>query len=275
MDKAALPPPESFEAQLIIDGCDYWNEGLEFSMLPSHILEYGAQFFPSADNVNCNSDHFEKIAEKGSGGDKSEDIAMKKLSHNANERHRRKKLNALYEKLHSFLPHSNTQMKKKISNPAIVCEALKYISQLRREITRLSRQRDELLTLKRISEPALKAANTSQMLIGKVDFNNPPIAILTQVRIFASGPALLVSIQTAHAAPLLFSRLILLFEEEKLDVVNASTFVFDEKAWHNIQVKAMESSWSFDTGALRLKILHLCGQSRVISLKQSLRGFQT
>lgn len=249
----------------VMDDFGYGTEGLQFSRVSSSPLEFRDPLLQSADNAICNSDQLKKIIEKGSGWNKSDDIVVKKLSHNAKERYRRQKLNALYAKLQSVFPHSSTKTKKQITKTAIVRGALRYVSQLRRLIQTLSRQRDELMTLKSISEGA--ASDTSKMLINEVKFNKFPHATSTEVRIFAAGPGLLITVQTTHADPVLFSRLFLLLEEEKLDVINASTFVSGDKAWHNIQVKAMESSSRFDTSGLRLKILHLGEQSGVPSLK--------
>lgn len=248
-----------------MDDCGYGREGLQFCRVSSSPLEFGAQLLHSVDNAICNSYHLEKIAEKGLGCNKNEDIAVKELSRNAKERHRRQKLNALYAKLQAILPHSNTETQKQISKPAIVRGALKCISQLRRQIQTLSRQRDELMTLRSISERAVKASHTSQMLIDEVNFNKSTHAISMEVR--AATPVLLVTVQTVQADQVLLSRLFLLFEEEKLDVINASTFVSGDKAWHSIQVKAIESSSRFDTSAIRLKILHLSEQRGVPSLK--------
>lgn len=264
MAMSALPRPESFESQLLMEGCEYWRE-VEYSKPPCTMLEYGEKFFLSGDNVICNSYLPNITDEKGSGFNLSEEVVTKKLSHNANERQRRKNLNELYGKLRSLLPNSTFNMKKKVSNPAIVCGILKYIPQLRRQIKILSRQRDELLTLRRTSGQELKTSpaeyHASEMLIDKLDFNQSPNALLSEVCIFAGKHVLLVTVQTAHGAPPVFSKLLLLFEEEKLDVMNASTFISGVKAWHSIQVKAMESSGRFDTSALRLKIILLCEQS--------------
>jgi len=261
------------ESELITEGCEYWREGVEHSKFPSSLLECGDQFIPSPDEIRWNSYHFQKTAENGSGCNNREDVAINlKLSHNEKERQRRKKLNALYAKLQSLLPQSHSNMKKIISNPAIVCRALKYISQLLRMIETLSRQRNELLSLKSISEHAValkpSPAHATAILINEEDFNEFPVAISPQVSIFEAGPVLLIKVQTVHAAPLLFSRLLLLFEEEKLDVMNASTFVSDEKAWHSIQVKALEN-WRVDTTDLHLKILHLSEESRFHFVQQS------
>lgn len=245
-----------------MDDCSYRRDGLQFCRVSS-----SPQLLHSLDNAICNSYDLEKITEKGSGCNKSEDIAVKKLSRNAKERHRRQKLNAIYAKLQAILPHSNTETQEQISKPAIVRGALKYVSQLGRQIQTLSRQRDELMTLKSISERAFKASDTSQMLIDEVNFNKSTHVISTEVRISASAPVLLVTVQTAQADQVLLSRLFFLFEEERLDVINASTFVSGDKAWHSIQVKAMESSSRFDTSAIRLKNLHLSEQRGVPSLK--------
>lgn len=266
MGMAALRRPESFESQLIMEGSEYWREGVQYSYkFPSSMTEYGEQLFASEENVISNSYPTEKTYKKSTALNLSEDVLTKKLSHNANERKRRKHLNALYENLRSLLPFSNVNMKKKVSNPAIVSGILKYIPHLRREIETLSRQRDELLSLNRISGQALMTApaeyHPSQKLKNKLDFSETPKARLTEVSIFAGGQTLLLTVQTAHAAPLVFSRLFWLLEEEKLDVINASTFISREEAWHNIQVKAMECCRAFDTRALRLKIMILFDRS--------------
>ena len=94
-----------------MDDFGYGREGLQFSRVSSSPLEFSAPLLQSFDNAICNSDQLEKITDKGSDWNMSEDIAVKKLSRNANERHRRQKLNALYAKLQSVFPHSSTKTK--------------------------------------------------------------------------------------------------------------------------------------------------------------------
>ncbi|KAB2065767.1 hypothetical protein ES319_A09G113100v1 [Gossypium barbadense] len=68
---------------------------------------------------------------------------VKKLNHNASERHRRKKVNSLFSSLRSLLPLAD-QMKK-VSIPATVSEAVKYIPELQEQVERLVHKKEELL----------------------------------------------------------------------------------------------------------------------------------
>ncbi|XVF04719.1 hypothetical protein REPUB_Repub05bG0109400 [Reevesia pubescens] len=75
---------------------------------------------------------------------------VKKLDHNASERDRRKKVNSLYSSLRSLLPEAD-QMKK-LSFPATVSHALKYIPELQEQVERLVMKKEEHLL--RISQQA-------------------------------------------------------------------------------------------------------------------------
>ncbi|KAK8991035.1 hypothetical protein V6N11_062060 [Hibiscus sabdariffa] len=69
--------------------------------------------------------------------------AVKKLNHNASERDRRKKVNGLYSSLRSVLPVAH-QMKK-LSFPATVSYAVKYIPELQGQLRRLVHKKEEVL----------------------------------------------------------------------------------------------------------------------------------
>ncbi|EXC19629.1 Transcription factor ORG2 [Morus notabilis] len=69
---------------------------------------------------------------------------IKKLSHNASERDRRKKINGLYSTLRSLLPAAD-QMKKQ-SYPASVSRTLKYIPELENQVQALIQKKEELLS---------------------------------------------------------------------------------------------------------------------------------
>ncbi|PON88890.1 Basic helix-loop-helix transcription factor [Trema orientale] len=69
---------------------------------------------------------------------------IKKLSHNASERDRRKKINCLYSSLRSLLPAAD-QMKK-LSNPATISRTLKYIPELQNQVQGLIQKKEELLS---------------------------------------------------------------------------------------------------------------------------------
>ncbi|KAL7597622.1 hypothetical protein Lser_V15G26211 [Lactuca serriola] len=83
-----------------------------------------------------------------SGGLVNDDYAnplmvVKKLNHNASERHRRKRVNDLYAFIRSLLPIS-TDQKKKVSIPGTVSRALKYIPELQKEVETLIRKKEKL-----------------------------------------------------------------------------------------------------------------------------------
>ncbi|KAL1220755.1 Transcription factor [Cardamine amara subsp. amara] len=68
---------------------------------------------------------------------------MKKLNHNASERDRRKKINAMFSSLRSCLPA--TDQSKKLSVSATVSQALKYIPELQEQVKKLIKEKEELL----------------------------------------------------------------------------------------------------------------------------------
>ncbi|MBA0564864.1 hypothetical protein Golob_009772 [Gossypium lobatum] len=78
----------------------------------------------------------------------SDPCIVKKLNHNASERDRRKKVNNMYSSLRSLLPVADQT--KKLSFPATVSHALKYIPELQQQVERLVQKKEELLL--RISE---------------------------------------------------------------------------------------------------------------------------
>nr|GMC90348.1 nucleolar protein 10 [Ipomoea batatas] len=69
-------------------------------------------------------------------------MEIKKLSHNASERDRRKRINALYSSLRSLLPASDQS--KKLSIPATITRVLKYIPELQKQVERLQQRKEEL-----------------------------------------------------------------------------------------------------------------------------------
>ncbi|KAL7599556.1 transcription factor ORG2 [Lactuca sativa] len=71
-------------------------------------------------------------------------MVVKKLNHNASERHRRKRVNDLYGFLRSLLPISSDQ-KKKVSIPGTVSRAVKYIPELKKEVETLIHKKEKIL----------------------------------------------------------------------------------------------------------------------------------
>lgn len=181
----------------------------------------------------------------------------KRLTHNANERDRRKKLNGLYSQLQLLLP--NTSSKGKLYNPTIVCEALNYIPQLCNQVKELSRQRDELLTTKRISEcsvltvPGNSEYNTD--LSGSSAHSDSPI--ITINRAFERPDQLAITIITCKVGGLVFSTLLFLFEQLGMDVFDASMFVAGENVCYSIHLQMKAKIGDLDIAALHNKIMFL------------------
>ncbi|GLJ50449.1 hypothetical protein SUGI_1074910 [Cryptomeria japonica] len=149
---------------------------------------------------------------------------LKKLSHNANERLRRKKLNGLYAQLQSLLPNSNP--KRRLSIPNTVCGILNYIPELRTEIQILRRQRDKLISSRRISEssvttPISKAHRDHSHSHGGLICSPPAIKVNCAA---LKHSEVLMTVYACKAA-LELSRLLMVVEEEGLEVLNASKFV--------------------------------------------------
>ncbi|KAJ4978357.1 hypothetical protein NE237_009137 [Protea cynaroides] len=70
---------------------------------------------------------------------------VKKLSHNASERDRRKRLNDLFFTLRSLLPRNDRS--KKLSIPGTVTCALKYIPELQKQVQKLMQRKEEILSI--------------------------------------------------------------------------------------------------------------------------------
>ncbi|XP_021744648.1 transcription factor ORG2-like [Chenopodium quinoa] len=71
-------------------------------------------------------------------------VLSKKLSHNASERVRRKKISNLYSSLRALLPSSDH--KKKLSIPGTVVRVVEYIPELQKEVEKLICKKEELLS---------------------------------------------------------------------------------------------------------------------------------
>ncbi|XP_042513524.1 transcription factor ORG2-like [Macadamia integrifolia] len=90
--------------------------------------------------------HTSKPSSTTSGGCGGGDpVTVKKLSHNASERDRRKRLNDLFFSLRSLLP--GTDRSKKLSIPGTVTCALKYIPELQKLVQKLMQRKEEILSV--------------------------------------------------------------------------------------------------------------------------------
>ncbi|KAH9330626.1 hypothetical protein KI387_002734, partial [Taxus chinensis] len=156
---------------------------------------------------------------------------IKKLSHNANERKRRKKLNAVYAQLRALLPNPNPMRKPSIPNT--VSRVLKYIPELRTEIEKLYRQRDRLLFFNRNSESLVvttKFKPASRQHSHDHGLMCSPTVISVNRAAFKSRE-LIVTIDACTTAFVL-SSLFVLIENEGLEVLDNSSFVSRNRVYH-------------------------------------------
>ncbi|KAL0866355.1 hypothetical protein Bca101_045473 [Brassica carinata] len=95
---------------------------------------YGVAHHQTSLGVSASSD--------GNGIDNNSAM-IKKLSHNANERNRRKKMNSLFSTLRSCLPASDQL--KKLSISQTVLRTVKYIPDLQEHLKKLTQKKEDLL----------------------------------------------------------------------------------------------------------------------------------
>nr|CAA8287653.1 Unknown [Brassica napus]CAA8392265.1 Unknown [Brassica napus]CAA8403924.1 Unknown [Brassica napus] len=136
----------------------YSTSTMEYPWLDSFSPTLPSSLYPSFDqldefksyNINLLPHHMNLADINGTNNDQEEhqgSVLEKKLNHNASERDRRRKLNALYASLRALLPPSD--QKRKLSIPKTIAGVVKYIPEQKQELQRLSRRKEELM--KRIS----------------------------------------------------------------------------------------------------------------------------
>ncbi|KAM7271540.1 hypothetical protein ACFE04_030754 [Oxalis oulophora] len=194
----------------------------------------------------------EDRSESLSPDNNSDPNMVKKLSHNAKERHRRKKINCLYSSLRSLLPPEDQS--KKMSIPNTVSRILKYIPDLQEEVDRLLQKKEELLS--KISnrnecfinaqekKPSNNFFGSSTISASKLSENE----VLVQISTFKK-----IVIQTP-----LSKILLTLEEEEGLIFINGSCFESssEERIFYNLHLQT-ERSHTLDCEVLRQKLLSI------------------
>ncbi|TVU39698.1 hypothetical protein EJB05_13131, partial [Eragrostis curvula] len=135
--------------------------------------------------------------------------SLKKLSHNAYERARRKELNELYSSLRSLLPDASHTKKQSI--PSTVSRALKYISELQKQVDILERRKKELTT-----------ANCKPGVLNKTDSITPVVSVSCPNDTETIVAVNLLSDVAAAALPL--SDCIKVLEDEGLHLISSSTY---------------------------------------------------
>lgn len=173
---------------------------------------------------------------------------VKKLSHNANERDRRKKIKSLYSSLRSLLPAAD-QMNK-LSVPATVSRALKYLPELQQQVERLVQRKEELLS---------KLSKQGGIIHQENQRNDTVYSSLSSVSASQlSDREVVVHISTYknHKSPL--SEILLTLEEDGLVLKNSSSFEsFGDRVFYNLHLQVMEGTYTLDSEAMRAKLVSL------------------
>ncbi|KAJ4845665.1 hypothetical protein Tsubulata_003552 [Turnera subulata] len=176
-------------------------------------------------------------------------VVEKKLSHNASERDRRKKINYLYSSLRSLLPPSDQT--KKSSIPATVSRVLKYIPELQQQVERLVRRKEELLS--KISKRDERILHENQRIRAPTKSSS-----LTAVSTSClSNKELVVQISThkVHKVPL--SQIFLNLEKDGLAPLNCTSFEsFGNMLFCSLHLQ-MNGTCSLECDALSQKLMSL------------------
>ncbi|KAL2320690.1 hypothetical protein Fmac_029659 [Flemingia macrophylla] len=147
----------------------------------------------------------------------SSDPAMvKKLSHNASERDRRKKVNHLVSSLRLLLPVADQT--KKMSIPATVSRVLKYIPELQQQVQGLTKKKEELLC--RISRQ-LQGEAVNKESQRKANSRHNSAFVVSTSRLNDCEAVVHISSYDVHKAPL--SQILHCLEDNGLSLLNASS----------------------------------------------------
>ncbi|XP_050227017.1 transcription factor ORG2-like [Mercurialis annua] len=195
-----------------------------------------------------NLHHSTSFTACNSGDDPNNISNYKKLNHNASERNRRKKMNALYSSLRSLIPSSDPM--KKLSIPATISMVLKHIPELQQQLQTLVRRKEEVLLQLSKQDPQIinpqlnKRKSTSQNTLSLVSANQ------------LSDREIVLQIST-HNNTTRLSEILLLLEDEGLALINSSSFQSsDGRVFYNLHFQ-VEGSYRMEYDALSEKIASL------------------
>ncbi|KAJ6747620.1 TRANSCRIPTION FACTOR ORG2-RELATED [Salix koriyanagi] len=169
---------------------------------------------------------------------------FKKLSHNANERDRRKKIKSLYSSLRSLLPAAD-QMK--LSEPATVSRALKYVAELQQQVDTLVQRKEELLS---------KQGGVIHQENQRKDTMYSSLLSVSASQLSDREVVVHISTYKNHKIPL--SEILLALEEDGLLLKNSSSFEsFGDRVFYNLHLQVMEGAYTFDREAMSAKLVSL------------------
>ncbi|MQL82387.1 hypothetical protein Taro_014846 [Colocasia esculenta] len=170
----------------------------------------------------------------------SSTMKKRKLSHNAYERDRRKKMNTLYSSLRSLLPE--TDLHKKLSIPSTVSRVLQYIPELQRQVERLQRRKEEI----KESRPTRVAEDKPQPGAGGVR----PIISVSGLGVGEIAIQICSSGRRRKERPL--SEILVYLEGEGLGLVSASFLdMGDGRALYSLHLQVKQVSSNVEPERLR------------------------
>ncbi|KZV38332.1 hypothetical protein F511_25819 [Dorcoceras hygrometricum] len=187
---------------------------------------------PPSNALQPKNDHFSssrlELTEK-----RDTDSTAKKFNHNACERDRRKKLNALYSTLRSLLPAEDQP--KQMSIPSTISRVLKYIPELQKQIQRLSEKKEHLLSkISRQQDSFIDFSTNDRRTAVHMTRPSPSSAVLDDGEV-------IFQFSTPKGEKGSFSTTLLNLEEEGFLVLNASCFESSQgRVFNNIHLQGIK-----------------------------------
>ncbi|KAL4282730.1 hypothetical protein GQ457_16G006410 [Hibiscus cannabinus] len=179
---------------------------------------------------------------------------VKKLCHNASERDRRRKVNGLYSSLRSLLPVAHRM--KKLSFPATVSYAVKYIPELQEQLERLVQEKEEVLL--RISQQGgTKCCSTDEeeLRISRNERCSSSAAVSVNRVSSGSEVGIQISMNKEEVEKTQLSEILHVLEQQGFLLLSATSFEsYGGMVFYNFHIQVEPET---DTEALREKLLAL------------------
>ncbi|KAG2334588.1 hypothetical protein Bca52824_005768 [Brassica carinata] len=179
---------------------------------PDDLKNYNTNLHPHMNLAHINGSNNNN---NNSNNDQEADLE-KKLNHNASERDRRRKLNALYASLRALLPDQ-----KKAEHSKDRRGVVKYIPEQKQELQGLSRRKEELLKIISIKTATMKHQQEKlkdRAMMDSIDSSSQKMAAN-----WITDTEIAVQIATSKWASI--SDMLLRLEENGLNVISVSSSV--------------------------------------------------
>ncbi|KAJ6363554.1 hypothetical protein OIU78_003683 [Salix suchowensis] len=150
-----------------------------------------------------------------------------------------------------FVHFSQQQIKmKKLSEPATVSRALKYVAELQQQVDTLVQRKEELLS--KLSKQGGVIHQENQ----RKDTMYSSLLSVSASQLSDREVVVHISTYKNHKIPL--SEILLALEEDGLLLKNSSSFEsFGDRVFYNLHLQAMEGGYTFDREAMSAKLVSL------------------